>query len=1041
LVTIARTDGANFVFSSIYINNTNAYGAVTVGAYRDGNLVGTEQFVSVGSPAATLVFNELVVDEVRLTSVDFFQTNIDNFSGNTELPGTVPSLAATAAHPSFTENGSAVDLFSGITAATNDAGQVFNGLTLTVSNVSNGAAEILAIGGTNVALNNGNSGVLAGGGNYAVSVAGNTATVTLTGLNRNDAQFATLVDSLSYRNTSDDPGSASRVVTLTQIVDSGSNNSSVAPNIASTVAVTPVNDAPTLTASGNTPVFTENGATADLFSAVSVSAIEAGDSITGLQLSVSNLADGNYERLVIDGTEVTLSHGTSGTTSGNAIGYSVSVAGNIAQVTLTSPGISSAVMQTVIDNLGYRNSSEAPTTGNRVVTLTQITDSGGTANGGANTTAVSIATTVTVSAVNDAPTLAGGPYVLADANEDAVSGATTVSTLLAGLTHVDVDGPNTGIAITASSGNGTWQYSTDGMTWTDVGAVSGNASLLLSANTQLRYVPDGGNGENASLTFRAWDQSSGTASTNGVRSTADSSSNGGATAFSSGTSQATLNVSSVNDAPALVPSAPTLAPLTDGQVNNSGQTVASFIAGSVSDVDSGALSGVALTGANPGNGIWQYSLDGGASWEDVGTVSTGSALLLRSTDQVRLVPDGANGTVASITYRAWDQSGATSGQQGSKVDASSFGGTSPFSSATDTASITVTPVNDAPVLTASSGSSAFVEGNNAASTPVVVDAGITVSDPDSASLTRATVQITGNFQSAEDILGFIGDQGTMGNISGSYDISTGLLTLTSASGSSAAQWQAALRAVTYGNTSETPNSNTRTIAFLIHDGAADSALVTRMVTVTQTNDTPIITAPVSITVTEDTASALTGISFEDKDAGSGNVTVTLSVPSGTLSADPSGGVTVGGSSIAMTLSGSISNINAFIAAGHVKFQTSAHSMADVTLTATINDGGLSGGAPQSASQTVTLAVTAVNDAPTINAPATINVDEDTTQPLTGISFSDVDAGSGAVTVTFSVPSGTLAATAAGGRWPISMPSLQAAPSASPPTATRPPMSR
>ena len=1014
LVTIARTDGADFVFSSIYINNTNAYGDVTVGAYRDGNLVGTAQVVSVSSPAATLVFNDLVADEVRITSTDFFQTNIDNFSGNTELPGTAPSLAATAAHPSFTENGSAVDLFNGITAATNDAGQVFNGMTLTVSNVSNGAAEIIAIGGTNVALNNGNSGGLAGGGNYAVSVAGNTATVTLTGLNRNDAQFAALVDSLSYRNTSDDPGSAARVVTITQIVDSGSNNNSVAPHIASTVLVTPVNDAPTLTATGNNPVFTENGATADLFSAVSVSAIEAGDNMTGLQLSVSDLADGNNERLVIDGTEIMLSHGTSGTTSGNAIGYSVSVAGNTAQVTLTSPGISSAVVQTVLDNLGYRNSSEAPTPGNRVVTLTQITDSGGTANGGANSTAVSIASTVIVSAVNDAPTLAGGPFAIAGTNEDTVSVATTVSTLLAGLSHADADGPNTGIAITASSGNGTWQYSTDAVTWTNVGAVSNNASLLLSANTQLRYVPDGGNGENASLTFRAWDQSSGTASTNGVRSTADTSSNGGATAFSSGTAQATLSVSDVNDAPMLTPSAPALNGLTDSNTNWVGQAVSSFAGANVSDVDTGAVKGIAITGLDAGNGTWQFSLDGGASWQDVGTVADATALLLRSNDRVRFVPDGVNGTNASITYRAWDQSGATSGQHGSKVDASSFGGASAFSSATDTASITVTAVNDAPLLTVSGGTSAFVEGDNVASTPVVIDAGITVADSDSPLLYGATVQITVNFQNAQDVLGFTNDGATMGDISASYDSATGIMTLTSAGGASAAQWQAALRAVTYGNTSEHPNTGNRTISFVINDGALDSSPAQRTVTVTAVNDAPTVTVPAGLSVDEDVAGSITGISFADADAGAGSVTVTLSVPSGTLSSTSGGGVTIGGTASALTLTGSISDINAFIAAGNVAFTTAPNSTADVTLTASISDNGLSGGAPATSSDTVQITVNAANDAPHITAPASISVTEDVAQALTGISFSDVDAGSGAVNVQFNVASGTLNATSGSG---------------------------
>lgn len=53
-----------------------------------------------------------------------------------------------------------------------------------------------------------------------------------------------------------------------------------------------------------------------------------------------------------------------------------------------------------------------------------------------------------------------------------------------------------GIALTASPGSGTWQYSTDGSTWAGVGTVSNSAALLLSSSTQLRYVPDGKNGGN-----------------------------------------------------------------------------------------------------------------------------------------------------------------------------------------------------------------------------------------------------------------------------------------------------------------------------------------------------------------------------------------------------------------------------------------------------------------------------------------------------------------------------------------------------------------
>ncbi len=621
---------------------------------------------------------------------------------------------------------------------------------------------------------------------------------------------------------------------------------------------------------------------------------------------------------------------------------------------------------------------------------------------------------IDIANVNDAPTLSGGPFNLAGTNEDTASNGTLVSTILAGLTTSDPDGPNSGIAITASSGNGTWQYSTDGVTWTSVGSVSNSAALMLSASTQLRYIPDGQNGETATLTFRAWDQSLGTASTNSTRDTADTSTNGGSTAFSTGTAQASMTVGSVNDAPVLTPASPTLTGITDSDTNNAGQSVASVLGGSVSDVDSGALSGIAITGTDPGNGTWQYSLDDGASWQNMGTVSTGSALLLRSTDRVRFVPDGVNGTMASISYRAWDQSGTSNGQYGSKVNASIAGGSTPFSAASDTASVMVTAVNDAPMLTTSGGSAAFIEGDNETSTPVVIDAGITVADSDSALLYGATVQITGNLQNAQDVLGFTNDGATMGDISASYDSVTGTLTLTSAGGASAAQWQAALRAVTYGNSSENPNTGSRTISFVINDSSLDSNPAQRTVTVTSVNDAPVVTMPVGLTVDEDIASAITGISFADVDAGAGSVTVTLSVPAGTLSAASGGGVAVGGSASAMTLTGAISDINAFIAGGNVSYQGALNSTDSVTLTASINDSGLSGGAPRTSSDTVSITITPVNDAPVVNAPATLFVTEDVPYELTGISFTDVDIGSGTATVQLVASAGTLDGVSGGG---------------------------
>ena len=156
----------------------------------------------------------------------------------------------------------------------------------------------------------------------------------------------------------------------------------------------------------------------------------------------------------------------------------------------------------------------------------------------------------------------------------------------------------------------------------------------------------------------------------------------------------------------------------------------------------------------------------------------------------------------------------------------------------DTAIINIGSVNDAPVLDAHSGSLSYTE-NQAAT---AIDTAITVSDVDSANLAGATVQITGNFVSGQDVLGFTNQNG----IAGSYNAATGVLMLTGQA--SLAQYQAALQSVTYFNSSDNPSGQTRTISYQVNDGSAQNNLsnvVTATVAIAPVNDAPVITSGVA----------------------------------------------------------------------------------------------------------------------------------------------------------------------------------------------------
>jgi gliding motility-associated-like protein len=115
------------------------------------------------------------------------------------------------------------------------------------------------------------------------------------------------------------------------------------------------------------------------------------------------------------------------------------------------------------------------------------------------------------------------------------------------------------------------------------------------------------------------------------------------------------------------------------------------------------------------------------------------------------------------------------------------------------------------------------------------------------------------------------------------------------------------------------------------------------------NEAPIATVPADLStiVTRNTAKKLTGISFSDVDAFSSTVVATLSLltpSSGALTATSANGVTIGGTSTALTLTGTIAAINTFIAnvADGVLYTPQTNSGANVSVTVNINDKGFTG---------------------------------------------------------------------------------------------------
>ncbi|VIO74135.1 beta strand repeat-containing protein [Bradyrhizobium ivorense] len=166
----------------------------------------------------------------------------------------------------------------------------------------------------------------------------------------------------------------------------------------------------------------------------------------------------------------------------------------------------------------------------------------------------------------------------------------------------------------------------------------------------------------------------------------------------------------------------------------------------VTDADTGAVTGIALVGTDTSHGTWFFSTNNGGTWTAVGTVSNTSALLLSADANTRLYfqpsPGFAGTDTGAITFRAWDQTSGSNGATG--VNTSSNGGTTAFSTATDTANITINATNVAPVVDLNGPGA----GNDATASypsqtaPLAIVPTATISDSDSTNLTSLTITLT-----------------------------------------------------------------------------------------------------------------------------------------------------------------------------------------------------------------------------------------------------------------------------------------------------------
>ena len=315
--------------------------------------------------------------------------------------------------------------------------------------------------------------------------------------------------------------------------------------------------------------------------------------------------------------------------------------------------------------------------------------------------------------VNHAPEWVAGvqPPPMAGQNEDdRLAYGTTVLSLTAAASDVDA-GAKKGIAISsAPTDKGFWQFTTDGganwSTFASLGFPRGrNNALLLPANgtlSRVRFVPNQDFNGTVQLGYFAWDQTQGASGGTFDISTANKI--GGLTAFSTGIHNTSLTVSPVNDAPVWVAGVqpPPMAGQTEDDRLAYGTTVASLTA-AASDVDASAKQGIAISSAPTDKGVWQFTINGGSSWSTLPPTTRSNARMLPANgtlSRVRFVPNqNFNGTV-QLGYYAWDQTQSWAGGILDISTANKLGGVTAFSNGIHYTTLTVTPVNDAPVWVA-----------------------------------------------------------------------------------------------------------------------------------------------------------------------------------------------------------------------------------------------------------------------------------------------------------------------------------------------------
>ncbi|MEQ9908709.1 beta-propeller fold lactonase family protein [Pectobacterium odoriferum] len=277
----------------------------------------------------------------------------------------------------------------------------YNGATLTIGRETPSADDRFGLStGNNLTLQDGKvlqAGVEIGTFTQNQGVLSVTFTADVTKETAN-----AVLKHITYRNVSNQ--SATETVVLAVTANDGELNSTV-----TTVALLlTANSAPTLVSQGGSNLTLDTrGSSVTLFKDTAINTGEAGQALTKLSIGIDGLNNPNQEYLTVDGTVIDLSKNSAGTTaSGYQYSYTYNALSGESSLVLSSvQGISSMAVMKLVDGLSYSTGKESTSdSGLRTITLTELQDNGGTANGGSDTATLTISSSINL-ALNDAPAI------------------------------------------------------------------------------------------------------------------------------------------------------------------------------------------------------------------------------------------------------------------------------------------------------------------------------------------------------------------------------------------------------------------------------------------------------------------------------------------------------------------------------------------------------------------------------------------------------------------------------------------------------------